>query len=847
MRSPREDPPRQLRNLWRAIERDGGPSEHELREIFEDQCGGAVRDFLIDPDRVVLRGASARGWRCESCSRIHLSYGCGYCTYCSRRIPADQVDVNSELDYYGWKATRKSGQFRFNCAELTGQTDRIDAQARQARFQGVFLGTGDDEEVDRADGIDLLSVTTTMEAGVDIGALSAVVLGNMPPTRFNYQQRVGRAGRRGNPVAIALTVCRGRSHDEYYFDQPGKITNDPTPEPYLAMGREEIVGRTLRSMVLRRAMSDISMQLDAESFSPTVNVHGAFGLVAQWPSIRAELGIWLRENQVDIEAFVEALTDKTQLAANRSRIASAVVDGLLPLIDKATADGSHGHDDLSQRLAEHGVLPMFGFPTSVRHLYLERPTKSYPWPPADVIDRDLTMAVGQFAPMSELVRDGRVHTAVGVAAFEPTAGGRPQRVEDDALGIERAVALCKSCSFLADNLVSGEDGCPNCGNLEAFSSIPLREPLGFRGDASRDFDGNFAWFPRGVSSRALADFGELKNANFGFTRTFSGPGRRFVINDNAGKLFAFKEATPGWSDWGGYVAVDALEKNLVPKGAARGEPFDVALGAVQPTDFLFVGPESGVVPEAGLRLDLTVGFQPNGAPDPVDGRRAAWFSLAYLLRKMAAAFLDVEPPELVAGIYAGTDAQRRPVPYAFIADALENGAGFATHLGSESVFPAFLSEVEVFLNRLERDDHAPLCSSSCYKCLRDYGNMSFHALLDWRLARDLLGVLRRGALSVDERRLHAAVKVWADGYDGEVIESSPGVARFSHPRLGEHILLVRHSLEAADRDLTCERVSSVLANLGVDSKDERLVMIDHVSLDRDPGRVFKLCDDRAIG
>ena len=65
-----------------------------------------------------------------------------------------------------------------------------------------------------ADGIDLLSVTTTMEACVDIGAPSAVVLGNMPPTRFNYQQRVGRAGRRGAPVAVALTVCRGRSHDE---------------------------------------------------------------------------------------------------------------------------------------------------------------------------------------------------------------------------------------------------------------------------------------------------------------------------------------------------------------------------------------------------------------------------------------------------------------------------------------------------------------------------------------------------------------------------------------------------------------------------------------------------------
>lgn len=833
-----DGPPRQLRHFWRGIETAGGPTETELKAIFLAGVGSAVRDYLIDPAAVALRRGGETGWTCNTCGRVHLIRGCGYCTHCTRVLPAHPAPISVEDDYYGWKATRGAGRFRFNCEELTGQTDRIDAQARQARFQGVFLSHGANPEIPVADGIDLLSVTTTMEAGVDIGALSAVVLGNMPPTRFNYQQRVGRAGRRGTPVAVALTVCRGRSHDEYYFDQPSRITNDPTPKPYLAVDRTEIFGRSLRAEVLRRAMATVAVSIrdGGDEFDETNNVHGAFGKVASWPEIRPHLVHWLSNNQPTVRTVATSLTGRTPLIAEAHRLADICSSNLVAEIHEAVT-ASAGHDDLSQRLAEHGVLPMFGFPTSVRYLYLERPQSSYPWPPAKVIDRDLTMAVGAFSPMSELVRERRVHTAIGVAAFEPL--GHPPTRADDALGVPRTLRLCHACSFLTDQDLGDIATCPQCSHgPDGFDSIIMREPLGFRAGPERDFDGNFSWSPRAMAARAHADFDALRQTPLPMASAYSGPARRFVVNDNGGDLFEFKKAT---GKWGGYVATEAVRRDLADASDVTGDPFKVALGAVQPTDFLFLGPKDAAMKSKGLRLNMAVRNQPYGIPDLVVGRRSAWYSLAFLLRTVAATKLDIEPLELEAGIYAGM-ANGDQATYAFIADKLENGAGFSTHLGSDEILPELLDDIEAYIVRLEEDDHASTCSASCYKCLRDYGNMSYHALLDWRLGRDLLQVLRTGDLSVDVERLSRSVSAWARGNHGVLLPGIPGAAKFTDPREGDFVLIARHALEASEDDLIAPRLAEALAQAEVAEPDvEGILFVDEVTLDRDPGRVFELC------
>src|SRR5205823_9649034 len=87
-----------------------------------------------------------------------------------------------------------------------------------------------------------------------------------------------------------------------------------------------------------------------------------------------------------------------------------------------------------------------GFPSRVRYLYHRHPDRPYPWPPRGVIDRDLTIAVGQFAPGSQLVKDKAVHTAIGVADWYPAGG--TVRADPNPLGEPERVAYCRRCLFI---------------------------------------------------------------------------------------------------------------------------------------------------------------------------------------------------------------------------------------------------------------------------------------------------------------------------------------------------------------------------------------------------------------
>ena len=160
---------------------------------------------------MVVHAGVGQLWRCQRCSWVHLHRNAGVCQHCREplaELPNAHLD-QLEDDYFSSLARSARPVTRLHTEELTGQTERETGRRRQALFQGIFV----EDEPACPNEVDVLSVTTTMEAGVDIGSLLGVLLGNVPPQRFNYQQRVGQRAAgvapyqwRSRYVARALTT-----------------------------------------------------------------------------------------------------------------------------------------------------------------------------------------------------------------------------------------------------------------------------------------------------------------------------------------------------------------------------------------------------------------------------------------------------------------------------------------------------------------------------------------------------------------------------------------------------------------------------------------------------------------
>jgi len=702
--------------------------------------------FYLNVPALCLLNPAAMYFECTQCRRKHLNASGGLCAACSSPLGPGQPIDNAQFapDYYSYLATQAGSFFRLNCEELTGQTNKSDARRRQRLFQNICLPSPQENPL--VDPVDLLSVTTTMENGVDIGTLVAVMMANMPPMRFNYQQRVGRAGRRGSGMSVALTLCRGRSHDDYFFQRPQRIISDPPPQPYVDMRRESIFKRVLAKEILRQAFAALNLFVGGAGD----NVHGEFGPAASWnqppqqaPSgsppgatIAHLVGGWIQQNSARVGHITDVLLQYSDrvLQAQRQALIDYCLDQLIPHVTQVSTDPRYPQDALSERLANAGVLPMFGFPTRTRYLFHERPTRSYPWPPDDVVDRELDIAISQFAPGAETVKDGLIHTSVGVVDYRPQ--GNRLVEASNPLGPPIAVGVCSACQAV-DGTQPPPGSCPVCGATPqqdpGYRVTNLAQPAGFRTwyGCSRDFDGTFEWMPRASRPKmGVTPLPVCQRANF---EVWADQETVYVINDNDGHLFGFEKLAQG-ETWVTRAALDIVSVTNPPIDAGAGVD-QRALGSVKSTDVMVLG-----------ILNWPAGIRMSPAGDEGLGVRAALYSFGFLARRAAADRLDVHEWEIKVGLRVLRNAAGDIVGQIFMSDSLENGAGYASLLGQPPEAEDLLRYIvgqdnSTFYGFLVGPQHAgpgpSACTTSCPDCLRDFSNLPYHTILDWRLGLDL--------------------------------------------------------------------------------------------------------------
>ncbi|MGH8587909.1 MAG: DEAD/DEAH box helicase [Gammaproteobacteria bacterium] len=750
--------PRYVVGFMHAVALQNGTAPQTLERDVMDllyRCGvlSPAQPGVLFAEQLCLVRPGDQFFGCPQCRRVHLHRAGGVCLDCLVPLaaPLPVAAAPSTNDYYQFLATQAGDLFRLNCEELTGQTNKAEARNRQRLFQGICLPRPTEEP--RTDEVDLLSVTTTMEAGVDIGMLLAVMMANMPPMRFNYQQRVGRAGRRGAGLAVALTLCRGRSHDDYYFQRPDRITSDPPPQPYVDLRRRAIAQRVLNKEVLRQAFVGLGLFVGEGGD----NVHGEFGDASDWnqppPNANAATTVaelvaaWNAANAAAVERTCDVLLTYAapELQAERPMLLRFITKELLPTIADIVGPNSlFTQDSLSERLANRGLLPMFGFPTRTRSLFHNDPKRSYEWPPEDVVDRDLDIAISQFAPGAETVKDGVVHTAVGVVNYR-RRGARIVEMADP-LGPAVPLGSCRNCQAVDLTPAPNQPACPVCqSGVPDFRLMQIAQPRGFRTlyEGGRDFEGVFEWTPR--ASRPKTDAAPLPmtpHLNFEF---WSGERDVCIVNDNASQLFQFEKLAQGetWvtQDSVDQVNAQRLESRLPAVGVryAAGTPADVrALGSIKRTDLLVLDLRS--VPPG---LDLT--------PLRVEGR-AALYSFGFLLRRAAALELDINEWELRVGLRVVRDIQGAVVGQVFLSDALENGAGYSSHFATPVAMEKLLRSVTDpagSLAHIIAPNHADGCQTSCPDCLRDYSNLAWHNILDWRMGLDVARLALDGNAVVD--------------------------------------------------------------------------------------------------
>jgi ATP-dependent helicase YprA (DUF1998 family) len=590
----------------------------------------------------------------------------------------------------------------------------------------------------KAGKINILNCSTTMEMGVDIGSVSSVMMTNVPPSIANYRQRVGRAGRRGQAVALAFTFCKDRPLDTEAFRDPRAYLQRTLAAPKVTLSSRPIVQRHVNAFLLgsfmrERAGDALKMQIGAFLGCPVDPKE------ARPP--KAERPIEAFTEWLDRPATVGACMDSLATLVRRSilegdqglvedakdaiaEVASGFVaewEGLVALAkDEGLQDAGKSRMAIELRrmcgefllgsLADRGFLPGHGFPTDVVSFMPGKEFKSPQDAPPDGArqfrtvgpQRSLDLAIRDYAPGSEVVLDGLVYKSAGVTLNWKRPASEENVAEVQSL---RYLWRCAACGASDTKRGGVPDCCPVCGAERPASEEFLR-PAGFSVDprvrAHADTDTLSYVRPEDpvVSTRdaawqslAAPELGRYRSSREGlvYYSNRGGPdGFGFAICLQCGRAEAD-------SDNRGLSSPPATLLDHKPLRYRKGQ--ELCPGNDKPFS---------IRRNLALGLEITTDvfeLQPRHTL-----RRAGANALVIALREALAQELGVEADEMGFAVGESQNALGAPAVSLFLFDRAAGGAGFATSF--EHLTRPVLHRAEQIL-----DCKTPGCEKACAACV----------------------------------------------------------------------------------------------------------------------------------
>jgi hypothetical protein len=600
--------------------------------------------------------------------------------------------------------------------EHTAQLDREKAYEYQKKFKNKQ--------------IDVLSCSTTFEMGVDVGSLETVFMRNMPPSPANYAQRAGRAGRTKQSAAYALTFCNKRSHDFTYFLDPVKMIKGKISPPKFKIENEKIAIRHLYASALGffwkkypNLFLNVTKMLDPQEGMERTGYQFLEEYLNERPtdlrifaekflpeSLIANFGIdsfaWRTRLIFDSKDYPGVLTKAMKTYHHECNLLTDTLNSLAEddfkryfLMQRIA---KYKKDEILSFLSRNGVLPKYGFPVDTVPLTIFDSKDS-----AKLgldLQRDLSMAISEYAPESQVVANGKLITSKYIRKV-PNMSWKMY----DYIICDR----CKTTNIAVHIDSSDREElktCSTCKNeLESTRKQTFLIPeFGFVADGSkiqkpgltrpkRTYNSEIAY----LSKEDTMDSKRVRIGKGLIELGFSGSDELLVLNQSP--FYICEEC--------GYAELDRKEKSRIKKKIhSRSNGSKCSLDRLKKYSL-------------GYRFETDVIKLTFLSPSLEDIDQAR--SVLYGVLRGVSQTLNIEESDISGCVVSVYSQERQSFHYALIIyDSTPGGSGHVRRLHDPEAIAKVLKMTLEIMEQCTCGGDSK--NSSCYSCLRSYYNQSYH-------------------------------------------------------------------------------------------------------------------------